>query len=277
MLSLLLAITLQTPSVLCIIDDARINESSGIAASPTYPGVFYTHNDSGDSARFFRFDKSGKVTGTFDLRGIQAIDWEDMAAAKIKGTSFLYFADVGENARVRKSVSIHRIREPKATDSGSTLGQVETYTLAYPDQARDCEAAFVRPNGEIWLVTKAREGETVAYSLPAPAKSGNYTLKKVGQLEVKTPGLGGNLITGADCSPDGKFIVLRTYSSVLRYEVPPKFNDWVTKQPQVWPWTIEKQGEAIAFTQDGKSIITTSEGTPFRVSIATLSNGKSSP
>ncbi|HVV04917.1 MAG TPA: hypothetical protein VHC96_11885 [Puia sp.] len=31
----------------------RMDETSGIAASVTNPGLYYAHNDSGDSSRFF--------------------------------------------------------------------------------------------------------------------------------------------------------------------------------------------------------------------------------
>ncbi|RYG42513.1 hypothetical protein EON79_18735, partial [bacterium] len=36
-----------------------IDEGSGIVASRRYPGVFWTHNDSGDAARFFAIKADG--------------------------------------------------------------------------------------------------------------------------------------------------------------------------------------------------------------------------
>ena len=54
-------------------------EASGLAASARYPGVLYTHNDSGDSARFFMMDETAKVIAEMRLPGATAVDWEDIA------------------------------------------------------------------------------------------------------------------------------------------------------------------------------------------------------
>ena len=44
-----------------LIDFDEIVESSGIIKSKKYPGVFWTHNDSGDSARIFAITEDGKI------------------------------------------------------------------------------------------------------------------------------------------------------------------------------------------------------------------------
>ncbi|VAX19112.1 hypothetical protein MNBD_IGNAVI01-2275, partial [hydrothermal vent metagenome] len=62
-----------------IIESNEINEASGIAASRKNPGLFWTHNDSGDNARLFAFDSLGRHRGEFLLAGIQNRDWEDIA------------------------------------------------------------------------------------------------------------------------------------------------------------------------------------------------------
>src|SRR5690606_12327811 len=46
------------PMVLGSVDDARLAELSGLAASRRHPGLFYAHNDSGDVARVFVLDGS---------------------------------------------------------------------------------------------------------------------------------------------------------------------------------------------------------------------------
>ena len=45
------------------IDSEQLLEGSGLAASRRPPGVFWTHNDPGDSARLFAIDRQGRVLG----------------------------------------------------------------------------------------------------------------------------------------------------------------------------------------------------------------------
>lgn len=267
--------TFGAPEAFCRIQDTAINESSGIAASPSGPGVFYTHNDSGDSARFFRFDKAGSVTGIFSLKGVTAVDWEDMASAKVGGASWLYFGDIGDNARVRKSISVHRVKEPNGPSH--EISSVETFTLVYPDKARDCEALIVWPDsGDITLITKARDNETVVYTLKAPSRPGRSTLTKLAVIDVNTGGIGGKWVTGADVSPDGKHVIVRTYTGALEYDVPRNRDDWVKSSPRSVALASEGQGEAICFSVDGSSILTTSEGSPCVVSRVPVTKGRSS-
>ena len=74
-----------------IIDSDEIVESSGLIKSKKYPGVFWTYNDSGDSARIFAISEDGKIVKPewFKFKGkykgvevVNAthIDWEDIAA-----------------------------------------------------------------------------------------------------------------------------------------------------------------------------------------------------
>ena len=71
-----------------LIDSDEIVESSGIIRSKKYPGVFWTHNDSGDSARIFAISEDGKIIKPKwfkgEYKGIEVvnathIDWEDIA------------------------------------------------------------------------------------------------------------------------------------------------------------------------------------------------------
>ncbi len=257
-----------TPYRMTEIADKQVNESSGLAASRHTVGVFYTHNDSGDSARFFRFSKKGAVTGVFTLAGARATDWEDMASATVRGTSYLYFADVGDNARQRDNVTIYRVEEP--VGAGRELKQFDTITITYPDQPRDCEAVFVHfLTGDIWLVSKAREGVTVVYRIENPRRTGDYKAEKIGTIPVNTGGLGGNLVTGADVSQDGRMVILRTYTGALIYTVRGPFEEWIDQEPVLYRTAPEQQGESVCFSQDSSAWLTSSEGSPCPISIST--------
>ncbi len=254
------------PEELCALDNEEVNESSGVAASGLQTGLFFTHNDSGDSARFFRFSRTGKVDGVYTLKGVEAQDWEDMAAATVEGKSYLYFGDVGDNDEDRENVLVHRVPEP--TSAGTqTLTEVESYTIKYPDGAHNCETLFVTSGGEIWVVTKDVGGNSIAFVLSKPKGTGAYTFRKVAELTIDTGGFGGKYVTGGAVSPDGKFVVLRTYSAALEFSVPLKFEDWTKSEPHNVRTALEQQGEAICYSKNGKSLVTTSEFAPCPVSI----------
>lgn len=261
--------TWNSPRLLCETPEPSINESSGLAVDPARGGGFFTHNDSGDTARFFRLSADGKLAATYSLKGVRAVDWEDMCGVRLGRTEWLYLADVGDNARRRASIQVHRVKTPSG--ASREISQFETFTIKYEDKARDCEAVFVNPkSGDIWLVSKNREGETVAYVVRRPRRSGAFTAKKAAVLDVNTGGLGGNMVTGGDASADGRHVVLRTYSGALEFDAGASFDSWVKAKPRPIQTAAEAQGEAVCYSRDGKKLYTSTEGTPLRISAMTL-------
>lgn len=259
------------PQNLCSLSDGRIDESSGVAPSLRESGLFYTHNDSGDKPRFFRFRRDGTVDGVYELAGIKAYDWEDMCSARVRGTPWLFLADIGDNARRRKEIVVYQVEEP--TEGGNqTITDFYTYTFRYPDKAHDCETIFVTTTGSMYFVTKAREGVTGVYT-QNPTKSGEtYTLVHVRNIPVNTGGRWPLQVTGGDLSPDGKHVVLRTYTAALEYEVPDSFQDWTKDEPTQIRLALEVQGEAICYSKDGNYLLTTSERAPCPVSVLALNS-----
>lgn len=255
----------------CAIQDKAINESSGLAASRTSPGQYFTHNDSGDRARFFRFDRSGKILATYSLKGVQAIDWEDIATYKNKSGRFVLLGDIGDNAKKRKNILIYRLAEP--TGSSKEITKFDTLTVTYPGTPRDCEAMFADPaNGDIYLLSKSRNDGTEVFYLPHPPKSGNYKLTKLGTVAINTGSLGGTLVTAADASANGKYVAVRTYSGALEFAVTGKFRDWWRSRPNSVPVMGSFQSEAIAYSPDSNQILTTSEGSPCPVFVNSRQN-----
>lgn len=243
--------------------DPAVNESSGLAVSRKNKGVFYTHNDSGDTARFFRFDATGAVTAVFRLEGIQAIDWEDMELQRVGGKDYIYLADCGDNGRLRNQIFVHRVAEPDPSE-GNALLKPETYTFVYPDRKNDCECLLVDPaSGAIWFVTKARDQKTTVYVCRDPKPGRVQTLELVkDDLRVNTGGIGGNLVTSGDVSPDGKSIVLKTYAGGYIYSAKGRFDSWIAAVPIPVQFPLEKQGEGVCFAPDGDVLMTCSEGSP---------------
>src|SRR5688572_29419145 len=113
----------QMPAQTCVAAGALVRlpgvvEASGAAASRRHPGVIWTHNDSGDPA-VFAFDAGGKARGRVTVSGATVTDWEDIALGPCPQGSCLYIADIGDNDRARKQITIYRVPEP-ALDAQTT-------------------------------------------------------------------------------------------------------------------------------------------------------------
>lgn len=256
-------------TLLTKLDDKEIDESSGVAPSHLRPGIFYTHNDSGDKPRFFSFDDKGHVTGSYSVPNAEATDWEDMASASIGGKSYLYFGDIGDNNEKRKSITVYRVPEPSPGAVPTAPDQV--LVLNYPDGPHNAETLMVHPTaGDIYIVTKTSKGPSLVFKLPNPANSGRFDLAKIGEIQTGGPIDATKLTTGGDISPDGKHVVVRGYLGAWEFDAPARFDDWVKSKPRAIQTNVEPQGEAICYSTDGKSLITTSEGQPCQVSIGKL-------
>lgn len=252
--------------------DGRLLESSGLAPSYEFKDNYYTHNDSGDKPRFFRFDKKG-VNAVFNLKGANAFDWEDMASVRRNGRSWLYFGDFGDNSKVRETVVIYRLKEPNG--GSGAIEDFDTYTFKYQDGPHNCEAMFVDPGtGHIYLVTKEKSKADV-FVLDSPKTSGVNVARKLGEIRPNT-GMGefGRLVTAASTDPQGKHVIIRTYSGALEYNVTGKYQDWWQSKPQSVTMPLDPQGEAICYSSDGKRLLTSTEGTPCHIHFLTLAPKK---
>jgi hypothetical protein len=259
------------PSKLGVLEYKAIDESSGIVASRTTPGLYWTHNDSGDGPFIYAFDNHGGHKGVWRVTGATARDWEDIAAGPgpESGTNYLYIGDIGDNTETRSEVMVYRVPEPVITpaDASSTktnpisTRDLETIRLRYPDGKHNAEALLVHPvTGNIYIVTKVPLGNPVIYEADAPLGTGlTNTMVRVGELA----GIFGGLITGGDISPDGLRVALCDYLQGYEMVLP----DAGTPFNKIWQRPMRsielgkrKQGEAIAYRLDGKALLTTSEG-----------------
>ena len=91
-----------------------IDESSGLVASRVNPGIYWTHNDSGDGPFIYAFDQTGRSRGIVRVAGANNRDWEDISVGPgpQTGTSYLYIGDIGDNDFIRREVVLYRIPEP---------------------------------------------------------------------------------------------------------------------------------------------------------------------
>ena len=239
--------------------DARIVESSGIVASARRDGVFFTHNDSGDSARFFAVDRHGCTIGTFTATGVTATDWEDIARGP--GPA-LWLADIGDNAGARPEVAVHRFAEPRPGSCGAPVEQALTpasFRLAYADGPHDAETLLVQPRtGRLFVITKGFSGAGL-FAAPRRLRPGAVNvLHRV--ASVPSPAFA----TGGDIAPDGRSLVVRGYDELqLRRirggDVASAFARGAAVQSIPAP-DAGRQGEGIAYTRAGDGLVTSSEG-----------------
>jgi hypothetical protein len=262
------------PTQLATLEDRHVNESSGIVASRSNPGLFWTHNDSGDGPFVYAFDRGGRQRGTWRVEGARARDWEDIAAGPgpEPGRTYLYAGDIGDNDEEREFVTVYRFPEPEVAeaDKASThespraTAAAEAIRVKYPDGAHDCEALLVHPaTGDLYVVTKRGDAAGV-YKLSAPFDSSNVnTFARVAVL--RGPGFFGSLVTGADISPDGRRVALCDYASGYELTLPEgskNFDDVWTQKPTLVPLGPRRQGEAVCYSLDGAALLATSEGSP---------------
>ena len=260
------------PAQIATLEDRRVKESSGLAASRRAPGLFWTHNDSGDGPLVYAFDRAGRARGAWRVEGAQAVDWEDIAAGPgpSRGQSYLYAGDIGDNGRKREFVVVYRFPEPEVSATQDPPQEArptqpsEPIRLKYPDGPHNAEALAVHPTtGDIYVVTKANP-EAGVYKLAAPfdPKALN-TLTKVGSL--RGPDFFGTLVTGADISPDGRRVALCDYAQGYELTLPEgaKGFDEVWRQtPAAFSLGARMQGEAVAYRLDGAALLATSERAP---------------
>lgn len=243
------------------IEDDKLDESSGVVASRRNPGVWWSHNDSGGKPRIYAMDEKGKDLGHFDLPNATNIDWEDIAAGPCPdGSPCLFIGDVGDNARARSNIVIYRVPEPQVDPNNPRNGdtaKADVFILNYPDGPHNCETLLVHPTTrEVILVTKETNNTGVVYRIAGDATPGRLNLAKVTTIKVQ------GTLTGGDISPLGDQVVLRTYAAAFLYKAG-KYG--IPQDDQLIGMVttpLVTQGEAIAYSLDGRHLFMTTENKP---------------
>jgi hypothetical protein len=238
--------------------DGEIRESSGVAVSRAHAGTVWTHNDSGDPL-LYAVDGDGRTVGRVRVTGARVEDWEDVALAPCPaGGDCLYVADIGDNDAERPSVTIYRVPEPAPHAAQSA--PAEAIRLRYPDGAHGAEAMFVL-DGAIHVVTKGESGPIAVYRVPRSAGPGaDATMERIRALSADRVGRP-RRITGADASPDGRWVVMRTLESASIYPAAELAGSGaLTPRGVDLGGLDEKQGEGIAFAPDGSLVVTSAGG-----------------
>jgi len=249
---------------LCKLANQAIKESSGLACGRVNPGVFWTHNDSGDQPRLFAFNAKGEDLGAFTIAGAAARDWEDLASFKIGEQGFLLIADVGDNAEKRALYSLYLVAEPRLEAGGPAgakrqLQCLQTINFVYEDGAHNCEAVAVDAQARVaYLVSKRAEAGCKVYSVSlAGEKNARQTAKAVAALEIPT-------VTAMDISADNQRAVVLTYGNAYEY-VRAADETWAAafaRKGRELKMPARGQGESVCYGPDDRTLYLTSEGEP---------------
>ncbi len=243
------------------VQTSLITEASGIIASRRNPPVLWVHNDSGNAANLYALNPEGKLLGIYIIRNAHNRDWEDIAIGPgpDPNRDYLYIGDIGDNSGKHRSITIYRVPEPKVdpnmTLSRMTTEPAESIELVYPDGPKDAETVIVDPlNGDIYIITK-RQLLCNVYCAPYPQSTRNkITLRHVAVLPW-------TFAVGGDISPDGNYVIVRSYKYASMWERPKGKPLWeaFNQEPRNIELMSEPKGEAICFDAGGRGYFTISE------------------
>ena len=211
-----------SPGDVITLADPSLSASGALAADPARD-VYWTAAGSG-AVQAINPDGStaGEVSYAAAPTGVEALAMFDGA---------LYVGDVGG---ARSAVTVYRLN---SMDYGTSAAFTQ-WTLHYPDGAHDAMTMMVSPRGNIWIVTKGSPGGL--YYVEAPGTLAELTLERVADApDWVTDGV----------FTDGSTAVLRTYSSVLTFDM----MDYAVTAAEVAP--AQPQGESVTTSLDATGLV----------------------
>ena len=229
------------------ITDPRIVESSGLAASHLHPGIYWTHNDSGDGPYIYAVDSAtGKTVATITLKGVGTP--RDVEAISIGPDDRIYVGDIGDNLGGKwPYVWIYRLPEPKNLVDQTI--RATQYVVKYANGPRNAESLVVDPKtGRPYIVDKNEEGGHL-FEGPATLSSTHANIfRPVATVDLWA--------TDAAISPDGRQLAVRGYFGGVYYA----WNGGRIKREGQLDVPLQGQGESVSYSPDGTKLLYGSEG-----------------
>jgi hypothetical protein len=248
----------------------RLTQASGVAVG-TSNDLFYINQDASSTNDLFTVDLTGRVRAIVHVAAPN-VDWEDIALRPEEGArGTLYVADTGDaffanrekGLPARTQYAIVKLDVPPVGRPGSTVTETATGVVRYPfmfaDKAtHNCESLLVHPRtGQVFVADKTESAKDAAYLWAGPARmsaDSTNTFEKVGQL----PMVGAS---GGAFSPEGDRFVIRNGTTAYVWRVTgTDMASALTRRPVAVPLPPQGQGEGVAFTPDGRSLVLASEG-----------------
>jgi hypothetical protein len=240
-----------------------LREISGIAASRQNSDILWVHND-GSARLVFAVKTTGKLAALVGFP-VEIEDFEDIAIGPgpTAGADYLYIGDIGDNTAERQKIRVVRFAEPQVSKTRGGQIEVETaeeFGLTYPDGAHNAEALLVDPvSHDVFIVTKEK-GDALVFGCRASRLKDRAVVPLELLLTLKI-----GRISGGDIGRDGSRIILRREDKGWLWKRGQ--NQSVAAALQTLPQEIPvrgrnqgQNGEAVAFSPDGNSYYTVSEG-----------------
>ncbi len=229
------------------INDPRVTESSGLAASRQHPGVYWTHNDSDDGPHLYAVDGStGDTVARLTLTGSGTP--RDVEAISVGPGDRLCVAAVGDNlGGTWPYVWIYELPEPERLQDATV--RATQYVVKYADGPRDAEAMVVHPKtGRVYLIDKHEDGGHLYEGPEKLSPSGDNVFRPVAPVELWT--------TDAALSPDGQHLAVRGYFGGIHYA----WNGGKLEREGRLSVPLQGQGESVTYSADGSRLLFGSEG-----------------
>ena len=214
------------PHIVFKIDSAKIDESSSLIVSTKHSGLVYTANDSGDGPYIYVLNHSGHLVGTTTLSGVDAVDFEAMAAGR---DGSLVIGDIGDNDADRDDVVLYKIDQPT---TGDHTVKPDMVTLTYADGARNAESLLYDSTTDTATVVSK---ELLAHVYTTPAHVFDHSTATLRSAAAMP-----SWATDASWLPAHGAVIVRGYTRARIYSYP----SWRYLTSMTLP--VQRQGEAIA-------------------------------
>lgn len=260
------------------VSNMELDEASGMVASWRNPGFYWVINDSEDINRIFLVSQNGQGKVEFLIKGLRNRDWEALGRWQNKtGQTYIYIADIGDNASNQSVYSIHRFLEPSLQLSNPltrVINGTQTVHFQLPDGSRDLECLLVdQISGDMFVISK-REDRKHLYRIPAASFNNEDKLHQaefIRELNFSVPTSDLTIlkrlyyITGGDVAASNEEVIIRNYLEIYYWkkEKSETLADALRRKPQIVPSALEPQGEAVAFDRNGNGYSTISEVASF--------------
>lgn len=230
--------------------DPSIDESSGLVE---LGATVLTVNDSGSGPVIHVVDpRTGATVGRTIYTSDEVVDVEALAKGR---DGSVWVGDIGDNSARRMSVAVYEV--PAVTPGDRTV-TAQRYDLQYRNGPRDAETLLVHPGtGRLYVVSK---GLFRGQVFEAPA-----TLRADRPNMLTPVGRTGGLVTDGAFFPDGRHVLVRSYSTATVYDT----ERW--RSPARMALPDQPQGEGLAMADSGRQVLLSTEGENSKVLSVALS------
>lgn len=265
----------RAPELAGQLEDSRLVEVSGLAASGLADEVLWLLNDGGASPSVHAIDPRGGALAEVMLQPADNRDWEDIAVFELDGKPQLLAADIGDNGAKHESSVLYIVPEPAVGKfDGPLSAEPRTVRFRYPDGPRDAESLAVDAAARTAYVLSKRDIPPKLYSVAIDAPGDEPVVAELLGPITSLPAPTAADIrlapirkdwhwqpTAMDFSRDGRLAAILTYHHVFVFEREPG-QDWYSAlngTPHKISIKPVRGAEALGFAADGKSLYLTVE------------------